>query len=69
MEVKYGAIGTDGSSFHGYHIIKFSPSPYTLKEYLSIDGKFISSSEMVCEGNHLFPININFRHYVLQKSN
>ena len=31
MEGKYGAIGADCSSFHGYCIIKFSSSPYTLQ--------------------------------------
>ena len=34
MEVKYGSIDTDDSSCHGYYIIKFSPSLYTLQSDL-----------------------------------
>ena len=62
MEVKYGAIDTDDSSCHYYYIIKFSSYQYTLQSDLSIDGKFIYSGEMVCEGTYFFPININL-HY------
>ena len=67
MEEKYGAIDTDASSCHGYYIIKFSSYLYTLQTDLSIDGQFISSGEISCERNYFFPININSRHYVLQK--
>ena len=69
MESKYGAIDTDDSSFHGYYVIKFYSSPYTLQEYLIIHGKVISSGEMVYEGNYFFPINVNSHYYVLQKLN
>ena len=48
MEGKYCAIDTDDSSCHGYYIIKFSSSPYTLQEDLIIDGQVIYSGEMVC---------------------
>ena len=50
MEGKYGAIDADDSLCHGYYIIKSSSSPYTLQSDLSIDGKVISSGEIVCEG-------------------
>ena len=43
-------------------------SPYTLQSDLSIEGKFISSSELVCKGMYVFPININSHYYVLQKT-
>ena len=66
MEGKYGAIDTDDYSCHGYHIINFSSFTHTLQEDLNIDGQVISSGEMVCEGNHFFPININSHYYVLQ---
>ena len=69
MEGKYGAIDSDDSSCHGYYIIKFSSYPYTLQTDFSVDGKFISSSEMVCEGNYLFSININYHYYVLHQIN
>ena len=64
MKGKYGAIDVDNYSCHGYYIIKFSSSTYTLQLDLSIDGQFISSSEMVCEGNYFFPINNNSQYYV-----
>ena len=67
-EGKYVAIDTDNSSCHGYYITKFSSSPYTLQADLSIDGKFISSGEIVCGGNYFFSISINSHYYVLQKT-
>ena len=69
MEVKYGDIDAGYYSCNGYYIIIFSSSPYTLQEYLSIDGQVISSGEMVCDGTYLFPINSNSHYYVLQKIN
>ena len=30
--VNYGAIYADDTSFQGYYIIRFSPSPYTIQE-------------------------------------
>ena len=41
-------------------------SSYTLQVDLITDGKVISSGEIVCEGTSFFPININYRYYVLQ---
>ena len=63
-EGQYGATDSDDSSCHGYYIINFSLSPYTLQTDLFIDGQGVSSSEMICEGNYFFPININYHHYV-----
>ena len=56
MEGKYGTIDADDSSCHGYYIIKFSSSPYTIQEDLSIYGQVISSGEMVCRGNFSFQL-------------
>ena len=56
MEVNYGAIYDDDSTCHGYYIIKISSSPYTHKLSLSIDGKVISSDEMVCGGTYFFQL-------------
>ena len=47
-KVDSGAIDDDNNSCHGYYIITFSLSPYTLQEDFNIDGKVISSIEMVC---------------------
>ena len=63
-EGKYGAINTDNYSCHGYYIIEFSSSPYTLQAELSIYGQVISSSKILCEGNYFFPVNINSHHFV-----
>ena len=67
MEGNHGAIDANDSTRHGYYIIKISSSTYTLQEDLSIDGQFISSVEMLCEGTYFFPINTNYCYYVLQK--
>ena len=69
MVRKYGAIDADDSSCHGYYIIKFSSSPYTVQADLSIVVQVISYVEMVCEEPYLFPININLHYYVIQKQN
>ena len=39
----FGAIDSDNSSSHGYYIIRFSSSLYTLQIDLNIDGQVISS--------------------------
>ena len=67
MKEKYGAIDTDDYSCHGYYIINFSSSTYTLQGDLSIYGQVISSSKILCEGTHFFPINMNPHYYFLQK--
>ena len=69
MEGKYGDIYADDSSYNGYYSIKFTSSTYAVHSDLSIDGKVISYSEMVCKGTHFFPINITHHYYVLQKLN
>ena len=68
MEGKYGAIDTENSSCHGYYIIKFSSSPYTLQTDLSIYGQLISYGKIVYEGTYFLPININYHYYVLQRT-
>ena len=67
-EGKYSSIDTDNYLCHGYYIIKFSSSTYTLQPDLSIYEQLISSGEIICEGTYFFPININYRYCVLQKN-
>ena len=67
MEVNYGTIDSDYSTCHGYYIIIFSSSPYTLQADLSIDGQVIYSGEIVFEGTYFF-ININCHYYYFQKN-
>ena len=66
IEGNYSTIDDDDFTYHGYYIIIFSSSSYTLQEALSSDGQVISSGEMVSEGTY-FSININSHCYVLQK--
>ena len=54
MKFNCVAIDVDDYKYHSYYIITFYFSPYTLQEELSIDGKVISSSEIVCEGTSFF---------------
>ena len=68
IEGNYGAIDADDSSCHGYYIIKFSSSLYTLQAEFIIYGQVISSGGMVCEGNYFFMIDINYHYCVLQKN-
>ena len=68
MEGKYGDIDADYSSYHGYYIIKFSLSPYTIQADLCIYGKVIYYVEMVCEVTYFFPIKINRRYCVLKRT-
>ena len=63
-EGKYGAIDSDDYLFHGYYIINFPSSPYTIQSDLRIYGQVISSDEMVYEVNYFFPININYNYYI-----
>ena len=57
------AIDADDNSCHGYYIIIFSSSTYTLQEEFNIHVYIIYSGEMFCEGTHYFPKNINSHHY------
>ena len=68
MKVNDGDIYNDDYSLHGYYIIKFSSSPYTLQEDLIFNGQAIYSGGMVCEGTYLFPINMNSHCDVLQRT-
>ena len=44
---KYGAINTTDKSTDGFYVIIFTSGSYTLKENTKIDGKIISSGELV----------------------
>ena len=69
IEVNLGDIGSVDYTCHGYYINIFSSSTFTLQPYLNIDGQFISTGEVVCEGNYFFPININSNCCASQKIN
>ena len=63
IEVNYGTIDDDYSTCHGYNIIIFSSSPYTLQVYCNMDGQFVYSGEMICKGTYHFLIIINYNYY------
>ena len=50
IEINYVAIDADNYTCHGYYIIIFSSSTYTLQCDLNVDVQVISSGEMTCEG-------------------
>ena len=54
MEGNCVSVDAYDSTGHGYYIIKFSSSTYTLQSGVSIDGQFISYHKMVCEGTYCF---------------
>ena len=43
IEINYGAIDADNSTYHGYYTIRFYSSPYMLQADLNICGQFIYS--------------------------
>ena len=57
-EGNYDAVDADNYICHGYYIIRFSLSPYTLQSDLIIYSQVISSCEMVCEGTFFQSISI-----------
>ena len=65
-EGKYGNIDADDTKCHGYYIIKFYSSTYTLQPDLIIDDKVIFSGEVLREVTFL--ININSHYYALQNN-
>ena len=68
MKGEYGAIDTADSLCHGYYIITFSSSTFTLETDLSIDGQVISPGNVLCEVNYFFPINIIYYYSVFTKN-
>ena len=52
LKLNYGTIDTDDTPFHGYYIIMFSLSRYTLQEDFNIDVQVISYGEIVCKGTN-----------------
>ena len=48
IEENHGAIDADDYKCHGYYIIIFYSSHYSLQTDLTIDGQGISYVEMVC---------------------
>ena len=53
-KVNVGDIDADETSFHGYYIIRFYSTPYTLQEDLNIHGQVISSVDIVCKGDYFY---------------
>ena len=64
LKLNYGTIDTDDTPFHGYYIIMFSLSRYTLQEDFNIDVQVISYGEIVCKGTNFFTITIHSCYYV-----
>ena len=52
MEVNFDAVDYDDFTCHGYYIIKFSSSKYTLQADMSIGNQFSSYYKMLGEGKY-----------------
>ena len=44
---KYGVVNTADTTTNGFYVIKFVSESYTLQNNTKIDGKFISTVELV----------------------
>ena len=47
-----GTIDTDSRKYHGYSMVEFSSSPYTLQENKTIDGQVMESGQLVSNGRY-----------------
>ena len=60
---KYGAINTDDTTKNGYYVIKFISEAYTMKNNTTIEGKMISSGELVVREQYIFSLQENTNWY------
>ena len=60
---KYGAINTTDTSTNGFYVIMFTLRAYRLQENITIDGKIITSGELVVKEKHLCSIQIDTNRY------
>ena len=59
-----GAIYAEGKHSHGYYMVEFLFSLYTLQENKTIYGKMIYSGELVSNGRYFKPTISHSRWYV-----
>ena len=64
----YGAINTTHKSTNGFYAIMFTSGEYTLQENTTIDGKIITTGELVVKAQYLCSIQIDTNWYWNQES-
>ena len=62
----YGAINTDDNTTNGFYVIQFLSEAYTLQNNTTIDGKFISTDELVFKAQYLCSMQENTNWYCKQ---
>ena len=55
----YGAINTTDTSTNGFYVIMFTSEAYTLQDNTTIDGKMITSGELVVEEQYLSSMQVD----------
>ena len=63
----YGAINTYDTTTNEFYVIKFLSEVYTLQNNTTIDGKVISSGELVVKSKYLFFMQENTNWYCKQQ--
>ena len=56
---KYGAINTTEKSTNRFYVIMFTPGAYTLQENTTIDGKIITTGELVVKVQYLCSMQVD----------
>ena len=64
----YGAVATDDTSSHGYYIVFFLSSPYTLQEDTKCGDYCIDNGELVCEVRYVYAIQKDSHWYMFKKN-
>ena len=65
----YGTIKTTDTSTNGFYVIMFTSGAYTLQENTTIDGKIISSGELIVKEQYLCYMPLDTNWYWNQQSN
>ena len=60
---KYVAIRTTETSTNGFSVIMFTSGAYTLQENTTIDGKIITSGELLVKAKYLCSMQVETNWY------
>ena len=64
---KYGAINTSHTAKNRFYVIMFISEAHTLKNNTTIDGKMISTGELVVKSQYFFSMEENTNWYWKQQ--
>ena len=60
---KYGAINTTDTATNGFYVIMLTPEAYTLQYNTTIDGKIITTRELVVKSQYLCSMQLDTNWY------